>query len=183
MERVCCARKRWAVTTSLGATLHARLLAAPGARMHWQWRSIMEKHPGPLGSCALFRPGSWAQSAAAPRPNRRRKWGWLGSAYAHLAQPRADARLASVASLQPPPSIQAAADSSSLPPECPPRTHHRHHGKRVCLPPLPLYPRWTLALTLASWSIFIGLAFIVIFSAAAWFLAPKGENQTYVSLR
>jgi len=147
----------------------------------------VEKHHGEAsraaGQLRLFQAGGLAQSAAAPRPSRRAEWGWLGPAYAHLAQPHVDARLTGVTSLQPPPSIQAAADSSSLPPECPPRIHHRHHGKRVCLIPLCLCRRWTLTLTFASWSIFIGLAFIVIFSAAAWFLAPKGENQTYVSLQ
>jgi len=29
-----------------------------------------------------------------------------------------------------------------------------------------------------GWSIFIGLAFIIAFSVASWFLAPKGDNQT-----
>jgi hypothetical protein len=31
------------------------------------------------------------------------------------------------------------------------------------------------------WSLFIGLFIIIAFTAAAWFLAPKGENQTYVA--
>ncbi|KFY28954.1 hypothetical protein V493_02654 [Pseudogymnoascus sp. VKM F-4281 (FW-2241)] len=29
-----------------------------------------------------------------------------------------------------------------------------------------------------SWSIFIGFVVIVLASVAAWFLSPKGENQT-----
>ncbi|KFY37487.1 hypothetical protein V494_04740 [Pseudogymnoascus sp. VKM F-4513 (FW-928)] len=29
-----------------------------------------------------------------------------------------------------------------------------------------------------SWSIFIGLVFVVLASVAAWFFSPKGENQT-----
>jgi hypothetical protein len=33
-----------------------------------------------------------------------------------------------------------------------------------------------------SWAPFIGLVVVVIFCAASWFLAPKGENQTYVRL-
>jgi hypothetical protein len=32
----------------------------------------------------------------------------------------------------------------------------------------------------SSWAPFIGLVVVVIFCAASWFLAPKGENQTYV---
>lgn len=32
-----------------------------------------------------------------------------------------------------------------------------------------------------SWAPFIGLVVTAIFCAAAWFLAPKGENQTYVA--
>jgi hypothetical protein len=31
-----------------------------------------------------------------------------------------------------------------------------------------------------SWAPFIGLVVVIIFCAASWFLAPKGENQTYV---
>jgi len=31
-----------------------------------------------------------------------------------------------------------------------------------------------------SWAPFIGLVVVVTFCFAAWFLAPKGENQTYV---
>lgn len=34
-----------------------------------------------------------------------------------------------------------------------------------------------------SWAPFIGLFITVVVCAAAWILAPKGENQTYVSLR
>ena len=34
---------------------------------------------------------------------------------------------------------------------------------------------------MCSWSLIIGLVFIVVFSIAAWFLSPKGENQTYVA--
>jgi len=30
------------------------------------------------------------------------------------------------------------------------------------------------------WSIFIGLACVIVMSLLAWFFAPKGENQTYV---
>jgi hypothetical protein len=30
------------------------------------------------------------------------------------------------------------------------------------------------------WSVIIGLVIIAIFSVAAYFLAPKGENQLYV---
>lgn len=30
------------------------------------------------------------------------------------------------------------------------------------------------------WAPFIGLVVVVVFCAAAWFLSPKGENQTYV---
>lgn len=37
-----------------------------------------------------------------------------------------------------------------------------------------------LLLTIVSWSLLIGLLIIVAFSAASWFLSPKGENQTYV---
>jgi hypothetical protein len=33
---------------------------------------------------------------------------------------------------------------------------------------------------MTSWAPFIGLVVVVIFCAASWFLAPKGENQTYV---
>jgi hypothetical protein len=33
-----------------------------------------------------------------------------------------------------------------------------------------------------SWSILIGLLVVVLASVAAWVFAPKGENQTYVSL-
>ena len=44
---------------------------------------------------------------------------------------------------------------------------------------------WTQLLTDVwvhnSWSIFIGLAVVVVMSVAAWFLSPKGENQTYVT--
>jgi hypothetical protein len=32
----------------------------------------------------------------------------------------------------------------------------------------------------SSWAPIIGLVVVVIFCAASWFLAPKGENQTYV---
>lgn len=32
----------------------------------------------------------------------------------------------------------------------------------------------------SSWAPFIGLLVTAIFCAAAWILAPKGENQTYV---
>jgi hypothetical protein len=32
----------------------------------------------------------------------------------------------------------------------------------------------------SSWAPFIGLLVVVVFCAAAWILAPKGENQTYV---
>jgi hypothetical protein len=32
----------------------------------------------------------------------------------------------------------------------------------------------------SSWAPIIGLIVTVIFCGAAWFLAPKGENQTYV---
>lgn len=35
-------------------------------------------------------------------------------------------------------------------------------------------------LTFLSWSVIIGLAIILAFSAVSWFAAPKGENQTYV---
>jgi hypothetical protein len=31
----------------------------------------------------------------------------------------------------------------------------------------------------SSWSIIIGLVVVVLTSLAAWFFAPKGENQTY----
>lgn len=31
------------------------------------------------------------------------------------------------------------------------------------------------------WSVIIGLVIIAVFSAAVYFLAPKGENQLYVS--
>jgi hypothetical protein len=34
----------------------------------------------------------------------------------------------------------------------------------------------------SSWAPFIGLLVVVIFCAAVWILAPKGENQTYVYL-
>ena len=37
----------------------------------------------------------------------------------------------------------------------------------------------TEALWENSWSIFIGLACVVVMSLLAWFFAPKGENQTY----
>jgi hypothetical protein len=37
-----------------------------------------------------------------------------------------------------------------------------------------------ILLTVVSWSLLIGLLIIVAFSAASWFLSPKGENQTYV---
>ena len=37
----------------------------------------------------------------------------------------------------------------------------------------------TEALRANSWSIFIGLACVVVMSLLAWFFAPKGENQTY----
>jgi V-type H+-transporting ATPase subunit e len=33
-------------------------------------------------------------------------------------------------------------------------------------------------LTQGSWAPFIGLVVVAIFCGAAWFLAPKGENQT-----
>ncbi|GAB7355880.1 hypothetical protein MBLNU459_g6534t1 [Dothideomycetes sp. NU459] len=29
-----------------------------------------------------------------------------------------------------------------------------------------------------GWSLIIGLAFIVVFSAVSWFASPKGDNQT-----
>jgi len=32
----------------------------------------------------------------------------------------------------------------------------------------------------SSWSIFVGLAVVVLASVGAWFFSPKGENQTYV---
>lgn len=34
---------------------------------------------------------------------------------------------------------------------------------------------------LSSWSIIIGLVVVVLASVAAWFFAPKGETQTYVT--
>lgn len=40
----------------------------------------------------------------------------------------------------------------------------------------------TEALLANSWSIIIGLVCVVALSVAAWFLSPKGENQTYVHL-
>lgn len=33
-----------------------------------------------------------------------------------------------------------------------------------------------------SWAPFIGLVVVAIFCGAAWFLAPKGEEQTYVKI-
>jgi hypothetical protein len=33
---------------------------------------------------------------------------------------------------------------------------------------------------MSRWAPFIGLVVVVVFCAAAWFLSPKGENQTYV---
>lgn len=33
-----------------------------------------------------------------------------------------------------------------------------------------------------GWSLIVGLIVIAVFSAASWFLAPKGETQTYVLL-
>jgi hypothetical protein len=44
-------------------------------------------------------------------------------------------------------------------------------------------PNSFIALDIAntrSWAPFIGLVVVAIFCAASWFLAPKGENQTYV---
>lgn len=38
-----------------------------------------------------------------------------------------------------------------------------------------------IALTMANgWSLIVGLIIIAVFSAASWFLSPKGETQTYV---
>ncbi len=34
-----------------------------------------------------------------------------------------------------------------------------------------------------SWSIIIGLVFVVLASLVAWFFSPKGENNTYVPFR
>lgn len=34
--------------------------------------------------------------------------------------------------------------------------------------------------TVARYSIFVGLAVIVVLCAASWFLAPKGQNQVFV---
>ncbi|KAF9734764.1 ATP synthase subunit h [Paraphaeosphaeria minitans] len=33
-----------------------------------------------------------------------------------------------------------------------------------------------------GWAPFIGLVVVAIFCGAAWFLSPKGEEQTYVKL-
>lgn len=33
-----------------------------------------------------------------------------------------------------------------------------------------------------SWSVIIGLVIVVAMGLAAWFFAPKGENQVYVPL-
>ncbi|KND86837.1 putative oxidoreductase YfjR [Tolypocladium ophioglossoides CBS 100239] len=41
--------------------------------------------------------------------------------------------------------------------------------------------RWTIIFAMAQWySIFIGLAVIVVLCVASWFLAPKGQNQVFV---
>jgi hypothetical protein len=55
-----------------------------------------------------------------------------------------------------------------------------HHGKRVTTPIQNINS--SQKLTASSWSVFVGLAVIIIFSAVAWFAAPKGETQTYVHL-
>jgi hypothetical protein len=56
------------------------------------------------------------------------------------------------------------------------------HGERVRIPlsfqshDVCYFPRQRLISP--SWSIFIGLAFVIIASSLAWVFAPKGENQT-----
>jgi ABC-type polysaccharide/polyol phosphate export permease len=37
-------------------------------------------------------------------------------------------------------------------------------------------------LTVTSYSIFVGLAVVVVFCAISWVAAPKGDTQTYVFL-
>jgi hypothetical protein len=51
----------------------------------------------------------------------------------------------------------------------------RHHGKRVSFG----VETYLADANSCRWSIFIGLFIIVAFCIATWFLAPKGENQTY----
>jgi hypothetical protein len=58
----------------------------------------------------------------------------------------------------------------------PPRLHI-HNGERVSW--RDQSTRCTEA-DHSSWAPFIGLLVVVVFCAAAWILAPKGENQTYV---
>lgn len=69
---------------------------------------------------------------------------------------------------------------------------HRFHAPRL-EPYTPLETPWLtgesappsirlLEANTHSWAPFIGLVVVVIFCAAAWILAPKGENQTYVIL-
>lgn len=52
----------------------------------------------------------------------------------------------------------------------------RQNGERVRA----LRLRCIVDADICSWAPFIGLLVTVIFCGAAWFLAPKGENQTYV---
>jgi V-type H+-transporting ATPase subunit e len=61
-------------------------------------------------------------------------------------------------------------------PNRPPRPHI-HNGERVSWRD---EDRVDMEANHSSWAPFIGLLVVVVFCAAAWVLAPKGENQTYV---
>jgi hypothetical protein len=54
---------------------------------------------------------------------------------------------------------------------------HIYNGEWVGLSSLRAYQAET---DQNRWAPFIGLVVVVAFCAAAWFLSPKGENQTYV---
>jgi hypothetical protein len=58
----------------------------------------------------------------------------------------------------------------------PPRLYI-HNGERVSRRD---EDRHDMEANYSSWAPFIGLLVVVVFCAAAWILAPKGENQTYV---
>jgi hypothetical protein len=59
-------------------------------------------------------------------------------------------------------------------------TNKPTHSKRV-YGLIPLNPH-SQKLTVTSYSIFVGLAVVVVFCAISWFAAPKGNTQTYVFL-
>jgi hypothetical protein len=62
-----------------------------------------------------------------------------------------------------------------------PRSPHNHHDAMANGSVNPPNTRaYENATNKSRWAPFIGLVVVVAFCAAAWFLSPKGENQTYV---